>query len=143
MTSLRFSTAIHVLLLLAHKKAESAERAVPSSVLASSIGANPVVVRRTLVSLSEAGLIQTKAGSTGGAWLARSPAKIRASEIYASVEEHPPIGYRKKGNSTCPVGDAAPAIICGLIQNIGRAAQTELSKTTLAQMLRDLEKAAA
>jgi Rrf2 family protein len=143
MTSLRFSTAVHVLLLLAHSKADSAERAAPSSVLAGSIGANPVVVRRVLASLAEAGLIQTRAGSSGGAWLARPAAKIRVSEIYAAMEEAPAIGFRKKGNAACPVGNAAPGVICGLIQGMEKSVKTELSKLTLAQLVRDMEKAAA
>ena len=67
MTSLKFATAVHVLLLLAHKGADSPEGAVASGLLAGSIGANAVVVRRVLASLAEAKLIATRAGSNGGA----------------------------------------------------------------------------
>lgn len=143
MISLRFSTAIHVLLLLAHMRVGTPEQAASSALLAQSIGANPVVVRRVLAALSDAGLIRTRAGAGGGAWLARPAAKIRVSEIYAAVDDTPNIGYRKKGNSACPVGNAAPGVICGLIQNMEKAAQTELARVTLAQLVRDMEKAAA
>ena len=143
MTSLRFATAVHIMVLLAHGNSDSAERAAPSRELASSIGANAVVVRRIMAALSEAGLIHTRSGAQGGAWLARSPAKIRMSDIYAAVEDAPSHGSRPQGNMECPVGRAAPGIICGLVRSIDEAARTSLSKTTLAQLVKTVEAAAA
>ena len=143
MTSLRFATAVHIMVLLAHGKADSAGRAAPSRELASSIGANAVVVRRIMASLSEAGLIHTRSGAQGGAWLARSPGKIRMSEIYAAVEYAPSHGSLPQGNKDCPVGRAAPGIICGLVRSIDEAARTSLSKTTLAQLVKPVEAAVA
>jgi len=63
------------MLLLAHAGADAPERAEASSRLAGSIGANPVVVRRVLSSLRLRQADRTRAGSNGGAWLARNPAK--------------------------------------------------------------------
>ncbi len=142
MTSLKFSTAVHVMLLLAHEGADCPARASASSRLAGSIGANAVVVRRVLSSLASAGLIATKAGASGGAWLARKPGKIRLSEIYAAVEEPPGPGFRAKGNSSCPVGRAAPGVICTLIGDMGKASQGVLARQTLADLLKKLEAAA-
>jgi DNA-binding IscR family transcriptional regulator len=141
MTSLKFATAVHVMLLLAHAGADAPDRAEASSRLASSIGANPVVVRRVLSSLATAKLIGTKAGSSGGAWLARKPGKIRISEIYAAVEEPPGPGFRRKGNSSCPVGRAAPGVICGLIGAMRTASEAVLARQTLADLLKKLEAA--
>ncbi|MDE1987557.1 MAG: Rrf2 family transcriptional regulator [Alphaproteobacteria bacterium] len=142
MTSLKFATAVHVMLLLAHKAADAPERAIASSFLADSIGANAVVVRRVLAALSASKLVSTRAGANGGAWLAKKPAKIRMGDIYASVQEPQGLGFRPKGNSGCPVGRAAPGVICGLIKSMQRASEGALSKLTLADLLKKLEAAA-
>jgi Rrf2 family protein len=141
MTSLKFATAVHVMLLLAHEEADGPARAAASRHLAQSIGANAVVVRRVLAALAAAGLIATKAGANGGAWLARKPARIRLDEIYAAVEEPPGPGFRSKCNSQCPVGRAAPEVICGVIGAMKKAAQTTLSRRSLAGLLKDMETA--
>jgi Rrf2 family protein len=141
MTSLKFATAVHVMLLLAHAGADAPERAAASSRLAASIGANRVVVRRVLSSLVSAKLIKTRAGSSGGAWLARKPGKIRMSEIYAAVEAPPGPGFRRKGNSSCPVGRAAPGVICDLIGSMRAASEAALARRTLADLLKKLEAA--
>jgi DNA-binding IscR family transcriptional regulator len=94
-----------------------------------------------LSSLATAKLIGTKAGSSGGAWLARKPGKIRISEIYAAVEEPPGPGFRRKGNSSCPVGRAAPGVICGLIGAMRTASEAVLARQTLADLLKKLEAA--
>lgn len=142
MTSLKFATAVHVMLLLAHEDADCPERAAASRHLAESIGANAVVVRRVLAALAAAGLITTKAGANGGAWLIRPPGRIRLDEIYAAVEEPPGPGFRPKGNTLCPVGRAAPGVICSVIKSMKKAAETTLSKRSLAALLKDLETAA-
>lgn len=130
------------MLLLAHEKADSPTRASASSHLAASIGANAVVVRRVLSSLSAAKLISTKAGASGGAWLARRPSKIRMNEVYEAVEEPAGPGFRPKGSSACPVGRAAPGVICGLIGSMRSASQAVLARQTLADLLKKLEQAA-
>ncbi len=142
MTSLTFATAVHIMLLLAHEGAAAPARAAASSHLAGSIGANAVVVRRVLASLAAAGLIATRAGANGGAWLAKKPAKIRISEVYAALEEPPGPGFRPKGSAACPVGRAAPGVICGVIGAMRKASEDALSKLTLADLLKKLEAAA-
>ena len=139
MTNLRFATAVHILVLLAHENADAPERAACSRHMGSSIGANAVVVRRIMGALTDAGLVRTKAGPQGGAWLARPPSKIRVSDIYEAVDESPAIGLRRKGNSACPVGRAAPGVIGGLLAKMDGAARAALSKVTLAQVLKDVE----
>jgi len=142
MTSLKFATAVHIMLLLAHEGADAPSRAAASSHLAGSIGANAVVVRRVLASLAAAGLVATKAGASGGAWLAKKPARIRMSEVYAAVEEPAGPGFRRKCNAACPVGRAAPGVICGLIGAMRTASEAVLARLTLADLLKKLEAAA-
>ncbi len=139
MTSLKFATALHVCLLLAHLEADGPGRAAPSSLLASSIGANPVVVRRILATLTAAGLVTTRTGAGGGAWLAVKPTKIRLAQIYQAVEELVGPGFRPKGNPACPVGRAAPAVIAAVIGEMNKASLAALSRQTLAELLKKLE----
>ena len=142
MVSLRFSTALHTLMLLAYAKADAPERALSSTFLAGSIGANPVVVRRVLGDLCRAGLLETRNGAKGGAWLARPAARIKISEVYLALNEVPAIGFRPRSNAGCPVGDSAPGVIENLIQGMEKAVVTELSHVTLAQLAARLKKTA-
>ncbi|HEY0105117.1 MAG TPA: Rrf2 family transcriptional regulator [Rhizomicrobium sp.] len=143
MASLRFATAVHVMVLLAHEDASAPARAVTSGYLAQSIGANPVVVRRVVGALASAGLLETRAGAQGGAWLAREPRKIHLSDIYDAVEDGAPLGFRETADTECPVGRAAPQVICGIVRSIDAAARNSLAKTTLASVLKTVETASA
>ena len=58
----RFTVAVHTLLVL-YKFADSQK--TTSEFIASSVNVNPVVIRRTLLSLKAAGMIEVKAGSGG------------------------------------------------------------------------------
>src|ERR1700753_2864809 len=82
----RFFTALHILTRLA----ATPDERVTSEFLASSIGTNPVVIRRQLALLREAGLVQSK-GAKGGGWLlSRKPSAIRLSEIREAPGEEAP-----------------------------------------------------
>ena len=60
MQSCRFAFAVHVMAVLAMEKADCC----PSSRLAQTVNTNPVVIRRLLIELQEAGLISTLRGPT-------------------------------------------------------------------------------
>src|SRR5437899_7695621 len=69
-TSCRFAMAVHVLAVLGYKQGDH----VTSSLLASSVNTNPVVIRRLLLALQAARLVETRKGGTGGGTrLSRSP----------------------------------------------------------------------
>jgi DNA-binding IscR family transcriptional regulator len=80
--SSRFSVALH---LLAHL-VEAAEPQT-SEHLAECVETNPVVVRRTLAGLREAGLVASSRGAGGGWWLARDAAVITLRDVYAALGE--------------------------------------------------------
>src|SRR4029078_7819289 len=70
---------------------------IASQALAASVNTNPVVVRRLLMALRRAGLIETVAGKNGGACLRTDPERISLSEIYDAVEQRRviPVNERK------------------------------------------------
>lgn len=136
MTSLKFATAVHALLLLAHAHADAPAKALSSRYLASSIAANAVVVRRVLSALASAGLVATKAGAYGGAWLAVPAETIALDRVFFAVEEPEGIGCRTVGNPACPVGRVAPDLVRALVREMRDATAVALQLHTLADLLR-------
>lgn len=73
--SSRFTVAVHIFSCMGHF---GRVRRVTSDFLASSIGINPVVVRKILSMLHAAGLIDVARG-TGGITLKKAPRRSRSS----------------------------------------------------------------
>jgi DNA-binding IscR family transcriptional regulator len=80
--STRFSVALHV---LAHLVDDSEPRT--SEHLAACVKTNPVVIRRTLAGLRDAGLVVSSPGVGGGWSLARAPADITLRDVYEALGE--------------------------------------------------------
>ena len=83
--SQRFPVAAHALAYLAHAGAFTPCSAVSSSALAASVPTNPVVVRRVTALLAKDGLIGTRAGASGGAWLLLAPERIPLDRVLRAV----------------------------------------------------------
>ena len=66
--------AVHVLAVLAYKDGDR----VTSELLARSVNTNPVVIRRLLLALQEARLVETRKGAGFGSRLSRSAASSNA-----------------------------------------------------------------
>ena len=79
--SSRFSVALHVLTHLIDAEPQTSEQ------LAACVKTNPVVVRRTLSGLREAGVVTSSRGMGGGWSLARDPADITLRDVYAALGE--------------------------------------------------------
>ena len=80
--SSRFTIATHMLVIIALKGKESK---VTSDFLASSVGVNPVIIRKTLSQLKKADLISVARG-TGGAEIIKNLEDISLLDIYQAVE---------------------------------------------------------
>ncbi len=79
----RFSIALHILAHLA----ETGTRPTTSEELAAHLRTNPVVVRRSLAGLREAGIVASAKGHGGGWTVARPVATISLGEVYAALGE--------------------------------------------------------
>ena len=100
-TSCRFAMAVHVLAVLAYKEGDR----VTSAMLAASVNTNPVIIRRLLLSLQRARLVETRKGAGSGSRLSRSPGRINLAEVYRAVEAIEPFASpARKANTACPVG---------------------------------------
>ena len=88
----RLSGALHVLLHL-----YGAEKPLRSEDLAQAMHTNPVVVRRTMAGLREAGLVRSEKGHGGGWSIAGDVATMTLHDVYAAIGAPDPFAL---GNRT-------------------------------------------
>ena len=135
--SQKFPVAAHALAYMAHKGAFSAADAVSSAALAASMPTNPVVVRRVTAMLARAGLIDTRAGAGGGAWLLKAPEDIRLDAVLKAVDGCAHLGVPPPGAKGCPIGEKIPDAVRGAIAAADSAAAERLSLISVADLLKD------
>jgi len=135
--SQRFPVAAHALAYLAHSHAYGPEQAVSSAALAASMPTNPVVVRRVTAMLARAGLIATRAGASGGAWLLARPQDIDLGQVLKAVHGSAHLGCPPPGAKGCPVGEKIPRQVARAIAAADDAASERLSRITVADLLID------
>ena len=141
--SQRFPIAVHTLVYLAHKGALDATGAVCSAELAASMPTNPVVVRRVTAMLGKAGLVESRPGAHGGAWLARPAADIRLDAVLHAVGGCASLGAPTLGTEGCPVGQRIPDAVRGALTAANQAATQRLGGITVADLLAEVDQAAA
>ena len=137
--SSRFTIAIH---MLACMEAFKGEYKVTSEFLASSINVNPVIIRRILSQLKDAGLIEVKRG-TGGAAPAKPLEEINFLDVYRAVEcieENNLFHFHENPNVNCPVGKNIHNILDGRLLQVQEAMERELQAITLADVMADLKR---
>jgi DNA-binding IscR family transcriptional regulator len=135
--SQRFPVAVHALAYLAHHGAYGPEMAVSSAALAASMPTNPVVVRRVTALLSKAGMIGTRAGASGGAWLLTRPEAIPLDQVLKAVNGGAHLGCPPPGAKGCPIGEKIPRQVVKAIAAADEAASQRLSHISIADILKD------
>ena len=81
--SSRLSVALHALVHLVHKPDE----AITSTVLAECLMTNPVVVRRVMGELRQAGIVASARGHDGGWRLTRPAGTVTLQQVHAALGE--------------------------------------------------------
>ena len=129
----RFPVAVHVLTALAYKDGES----LSSSRLAASVRTNPVVIRRLLIRLGKAGLVETQVGKSGGVQLARRPESITLLDIFRAVEGGSPFVLPDKPqNKACAVSCAMGKLLSSVLAETDRAISRSLERVRLSELAR-------
>jgi len=124
--------AVHVLAVLAYKEGDR----VTSAFLAGSVNTNPVIIRRLLLSLQRARLVDTCKGAGAGSRLSRSPGRINLGEIYRAVEEIEPFAKpSRKPNAACPVGHCILKELDQIFASARKALEQDLEHTSLADLI--------
>ncbi|VDG21124.1 Rrf2 family transcriptional regulator [Lactiplantibacillus mudanjiangensis] len=132
--STRFSDAIH---LLAFLKIYDQQH-LTSDLIASSIETSPVVVRRLMGKLRQAGLIKTVPGSAQPT-LAKPLDQISLLAIFYAVEGDKPLfSVDPKTNPDCIVGGNIQTVLRQYYQDAQTAAEARLAKTSLQDIVDNL-----
>lgn len=129
--STRFSVAVHTLSVLA----VSGE--CTGDFIAGSVGTNPVIIRRIMGMLKQAGLVAVRPG-VGGASLLRAPDQITLLDIYQAVDvtdEGQLFSIHADPNPQCPVGRNIEAVLRTEMLEAQRAMEQRLAQVTLSQLI--------
>ena len=137
--SSRFTIAIHMLTWMETFKEDYK---ITSDFLTSRINENPVIIRRIVTQLKEAGIIEVKRG-TGGAAITKPLNEITFLDIYRAVEcieENTLFHFHENPNPNCPVGKNIHNILDDKLYRVQSAMERELKAITLADVMADLGK---
>ncbi len=132
----RFTVAVHTLLVIYNF---SQTTKVTSDFIAASVQVNPVVIRRTLLSLKAAGMVDVKAGS-GGASIVKDLGDITLYDVYKAVDsmDGDMFHFHENPNPACPVGRNIHAVLDAHLADAQAAMENELKKVTLLDLTKDL-----
>ncbi|KTE90735.1 transcriptional regulator [Desulfitobacterium hafniense] len=136
--SSRFTIAIHVLICIETFKND---KKVTSNFLASSVNANPVVIRRLLQQLKATSIVNVVRGS-GGAEIAKPLDEITLLDIYNAVEcvNGNLFHFHGNPNGLCPVGRNIHGILDARLDQIQKAMETEMKSVTMADIMKETKK---
>ena len=131
MNNSRYTVALHILTYLAMEF----EGRNTSEDMGKSINTNPVVVRRILSILREAGYVSSQAGIGGGITLIVPPESITMFDVYQLFERgalfpmhtNPPAEH-------CPSGGTIQLILKPIYNDAYQAMCDVLAQTTIAQL---------
>jgi Rrf2 family protein len=136
MTCSRLAVATHLLAYLTWRRGQP----VSSTELARSIETNPVVVRRLVSALREAGIVRVRQGAAGGAELARAPESITLHEVYRAVQPDDELFAlpSRKDRSGCPLGCSIGGALGEVFERAEAAIERVLGGVTLAEVYESL-----
>jgi len=124
----RLALALHT---LGHMAQDNRVRT--SSDIAAHAGTNPVVVRRVLGKLREAGIVTSEKGPTGGWRLARDPGGITLADVYLALGERLVATDRLPDAPSCSVEDALHRRVSKLIKVVEQSFIDSLAATTIVE----------
>ncbi|MDQ0198661.1 Rrf2 family transcriptional regulator [Neobacillus ginsengisoli] len=134
--SSRFAVGIHILSLL-----EINNNGVNSSeFIAGSVNTNPVVIRKIMGMLKNAGLVKVRPG-IAGAELAKELSDITLLDVYKAVnvvQEKELFSVHESPNPTCPVGRNIQDAIVPLLSVAELALEKALGNVTIEDVVKDI-----
>ena len=137
--SSRFTIGVHILAVIDYM---SSTEKVTSSVLAGSIGVNPVIVRNVMGKLKEAGIISISQGRSG-ITLAKDLEAVTFYDMYKAVDcvdEEGIFHFHENPNPECPIGRNIHRAMDGKLEQIQRCMEEEMKRITVADVTRDIRK---
>jgi Rrf2 family protein len=118
----------------------SGEEPLKSEQVAESVNTNPVVIRRILKELAEAGLVVSQTGSLGGSRLANDPAKTTLLDVYQALEYSGVFSlHRQPPSRDCPVGVNIETVLGDVLLEVDSAVERVLENITIHDVVRRLK----
>ena len=136
--SSRFTLAIHIFACVDIFKNDYK---VTSDFISKSTNVNPVIIRKILLQLRNAGLIEVARG-TGGTTITRPLSEITFLDIYRAVEcveDNTLFHFHENPNEKCPVGRNIHNVLDDKLQRVQAAMERELRSITLEDVKKDLD----
>jgi len=136
MISSRVAVAVHVLAYLAWKRDEGGT----SERIAASVNTHPVVVRRIVGALRNAGMVTVQPGVGGGAQLARHPGEITLLDVYRAVEDDEGLFslHPQQPRRECSIGGNIQAVLQGVFCRAKVAMEEVLERVTVEDVGREV-----
>lgn len=134
--SSRFAVGIHILSLLEINK----DTVNSSEFIASSVNTNPVVIRKIMGMLKNAGLVKVRPG-VAGAELAKKLSEITLLDVYRAVDVVPEkelFGMHEHPNPDCLVGRNIQSAIVPIFTTAQSALEKALVNITIEDVVKDI-----
>ena len=132
--SSRFTIAIHILACI---HVFGKDYKITSEFLASSINVNPVIIRKILSQLKNAGLIRVARG-TGGASMVRPADEMTFYEAVDLIEKGDLFHFHENPNPNCPVGRNIHGALDDKLRNIQQAMENQMKQYTIQDVVNDI-----
>lgn len=128
MMDTKFSSAIHMLILISE-----AETPMTSEEIAVSVGTNASYIRKVTGLLKKKGIIESRQGASGYQLLIK-PEELTLHEVYQAVSETEQVhvfDLHQNPNDQCIVGKHIRPVLTDVFRIIEEKAEQELKNTTL------------
>ncbi|MFD3685894.1 Rrf2 family transcriptional regulator [Nocardiopsis sp. NPDC058631] len=136
-TNSRMTTAVHVLTWMAFDRRGTDKEIATSQRIATSVNTNPVVIRRCLGELRDAGLVESVRGRSGGWVLSCDPGEITLLDVYRATGSEALFGmHAAPPDAECYVGHGISSALTGVYGEATRAMCQVLRSTTIRDVLR-------
>lgn len=129
------SLAVHVLTWIAFDRRGTVDEVGTSQRIAASVNTNPVVIRRCLGELKEAGLVEST--RSRGWTLSRDPSETTLLDVYRAVGGEVFAMHASPPHHECHVGAGIQPVLLHAYERATAALCESLSQTTIADILRD------
>ncbi len=128
----RFSSAIHILIMIA-----GSAQPLTSETIANSVGSNPSYIRKVTGLLKKKGILDSRQGIHGFSLLV-PPEALSLCSIYQAINESDEVhvfDLHQNPNDACVVGRHIRPVLAETFRGIEEKAERQLRQTTLADCM--------